>query len=270
MSDWWTYRPSDFLLFSARTYYRLFEIHNAALWPAQAAAIGFGVVLLWLAWHGGRGAARGALAIVAAGWLCSAGTYFWVRYAPINWAAVGYAAAFALEGALLLGLASSRACPALQARTSSRRLGARRAVGAALLIAGVAYPAAAPLLGRPWTQAEVFGLAPTPPKGTLGVLLLLEAGRERRLPGWLRAAWLGALWTLPVVWCLITGMTRWTLHATEAFVAPTAAALALLATRLRPVRPPRTDASAGRPRGAGGCLVVGNDVLCARLLTLAP
>ena len=110
MSDWWTYRPSDFLLFSARTYYRLFEIHNAALWPAQAAAIGLSVVLLWLAWHGGRGAARGALAIVAAGWLCSAGPYFWVRYATINWAAVWFAAAFALEGALLLGLASSRAC----------------------------------------------------------------------------------------------------------------------------------------------------------------
>ena len=29
MSEWWTYRPSDFLLFSARTYWRLFELHNA-------------------------------------------------------------------------------------------------------------------------------------------------------------------------------------------------------------------------------------------------
>jgi len=68
------------------------------------------------------------------------------------------------------------------------------------------------------------------------VLLLLEAGRERRLPGWLRAAWLGALWTLPVVWCLITGMTLWTLHATGAIIAPATAALALLATRLREPR----------------------------------
>ena len=25
MSEWWTYRPSDFLLFAPRTYYRLFE-----------------------------------------------------------------------------------------------------------------------------------------------------------------------------------------------------------------------------------------------------
>jgi hypothetical protein len=231
VSEWWTYRPSDFLLFSASTYYRLFEMHNAALWPAHAAAFGLSVVLLWLVWHGGRGATRGAFAVVAAGWLCCAGLYFWVRYATINWAAVWFAAAFALEGALLLGLASSHACPALPERAPGDRLGARRTVGAALLIAGIAYPVAAPLLGRPWTQAEVFGLAPDPTAiGTLGVLLLLEAGSGRCLPRWLRAAW---LWTFPVVWCLITGMTLWTLHATEAIVAPAAAALALLATRLR-------------------------------------
>jgi len=39
MSEWWTYRPEDFLLFSPRVYWRLFELHNEALWPAQIAAI---------------------------------------------------------------------------------------------------------------------------------------------------------------------------------------------------------------------------------------
>ena len=33
MSEWWTYRPSDFLLFAPRTYYRLFELYNAEIWP---------------------------------------------------------------------------------------------------------------------------------------------------------------------------------------------------------------------------------------------
>jgi hypothetical protein len=98
----------------------------------------------------------------------------------------------------------------------------------------IAYPLAAPLLGRPWQQAEVFGLAPDPTAiGTLGLLLLLEPGPERRLPGWLRATWLVALWAIPVAWCLITGLTLWTLHAPEAIIAPTLAALALLATRPR-------------------------------------
>ena len=33
MSEWWTYRPSDFLMFAPDTYWRLFELHNAAWWP---------------------------------------------------------------------------------------------------------------------------------------------------------------------------------------------------------------------------------------------
>jgi hypothetical protein len=33
MSEWWTYSLSDFLLFSPRTYYRLFELYNLAVWP---------------------------------------------------------------------------------------------------------------------------------------------------------------------------------------------------------------------------------------------
>ena len=88
MSEWWTYRPSDFLLFSARTYYRLFEIHNAALWPGQWLALALGVGLLWLAWRGGVSAGRAAGAIVGVGWLFTGAVYFVWRYATINWAAV--------------------------------------------------------------------------------------------------------------------------------------------------------------------------------------
>ena len=39
MSEWWTYRPSDFLLFAPRTYYRLVETYNAESWPWQAVAL---------------------------------------------------------------------------------------------------------------------------------------------------------------------------------------------------------------------------------------
>ena len=45
MSEWWTYTLSDFLLFSPRTYYRLFEIYNAAIWPAQIVALGLGLAM---------------------------------------------------------------------------------------------------------------------------------------------------------------------------------------------------------------------------------
>ena len=49
MSEWWTYELSDFLLFSPRTYYRLFELYNRDVWPAQilALALGVAIVALW-------------------------------------------------------------------------------------------------------------------------------------------------------------------------------------------------------------------------------
>ncbi|HEX2541720.1 MAG TPA: DUF6064 family protein [Caldimonas sp.] len=232
MSEWWTYRPSDFLLFSSRTYLRLFELHNTALWPAQLVAAVLCAVLLWLAWRGGRSTARAACAIVGVGWLFTATAYFVWRYATINWAAAWFGAAFLLEGALLVALAASRACPALSMHASGHTAEPRRVVGAVLLVAGIAYPLLAPVLGRPWIQAEVFGLAPDPTAiGTLGLLLLLEWGEERRLRRIARMAWTGALWAIPVAWCVLTGITLWTLRAPEAIIAPALAVLACAASR---------------------------------------
>jgi hypothetical protein len=232
VSEWWTYRPSDFLLFSARTYYRLFEIHNAALWPGHALATALAIALLWLAWRGGRWPGRGALAILGLAWWFTAAAYFFWRYATINWAALWFGAAFALEGALLLALASSRACPAVQAQSSESGGFPRQAIGVTLLVAAIAYPLVALALGRPWTQVELFGLAPDPTAiGTLGLLLLVDWGEERRLRPKVRLAWITALWTIPVAWCLLTGMTLWTLRSPEAIIAPGLAVLALVASR---------------------------------------
>ena len=55
MPEWWTYRLSDFLMFESKTYYRLFELYNAALWPGQLLALALGLALLALAWRGGDG-----------------------------------------------------------------------------------------------------------------------------------------------------------------------------------------------------------------------
>ena len=46
MSEWWTYTLSDLLMFSARTYYRLFELYNREIWPAQIVTIALGIVIL--------------------------------------------------------------------------------------------------------------------------------------------------------------------------------------------------------------------------------
>ena len=103
MSEWWTYRLSNFLLFSPRTYYRLFELYNAAIWPAQIAAAAIGLAILLAPAFAPNGTrSRLARGILAACWLWIAIAFHANRYATINWAAVYFAWAFGLEAALLL------------------------------------------------------------------------------------------------------------------------------------------------------------------------
>lgn len=219
MSEWWTYRPSDFLMFSARTYGRLFELYNADLWPAQLPSLGLGLAL-WLAlWRGRAWAPRAACALLGAAWLWVAWAFHWQRFAAINWAATWYAAAFALQGALLwaaaaIGRGDHGAAPG----------GRRRGLGLALLLmALIAVPALGVLLGRPWPQAEVFGLAPDPTVlATLGLLLLLPPRHGPGLP-------IALLWPIPLLWCAVTGTTLATMHAADAPLLPAAALLAAAA-----------------------------------------
>jgi hypothetical protein len=220
MSEWWTYRLSDFLMFAPRTYYRLFELYNAETWPAPLLAIAAGFTAVWLAWRGTHG--RIVAAIFAAAWLFVAWAYHWERYATINTAAPYYAAGFAAEGLLLIwfGLVRDELRPVFR-RISRGRLGV-----AILIAAMVPYPLLAALLGRPWQQAEVFGLAPDPTAiATVGVLLLAS----RRI-GWLLP--------LPLAWCAIGAATLWTMGAPEA-VLPAAAGVIVLATihgRAKPLK----------------------------------
>ena len=69
MSEWWTYSLSDFLLFSPRTYYRLFELYNLAIWPTQLAGLALGAAILVMlrtrtTWQG-----RIIMAVLALVWL---------------------------------------------------------------------------------------------------------------------------------------------------------------------------------------------------------
>lgn len=190
MSEWWTYRLSDFLMFSPATYWRLVERYNREVWPLQALMLGAGVLLLWLAAR--RPAQRRVAAIALAGaWLWVGWAFHWRRYAAINWAAEYLAAAFALQAALLLaaGLASSAAGHTPLPNALVRRIGLVLAATGVLL-----YPAVGAWAGRAWTHAEMFGIMPEPTAlATLGLLL---AGR------WPHRTWLGVI---PIA-SLITGL----------------------------------------------------------------
>jgi hypothetical protein len=168
MSEWWTYRLSDFLMFSPRTYWRLVELYNRDVWPAQLVALAAGLAALWLAASQRAGAGRVLAALLAVAWLWVGWAFHWQRYATINWAAQYFAVAFAVQAALLVGLGMLRS---YEDGPSTRN--PTQYLGWLLAVTGVVfYPLAGLLAGRPWIQAEVFGIAPEPTAlASLGLLL---------------------------------------------------------------------------------------------------
>lgn len=212
MSEWWTYRPEDFLLFSPRVYWRMFELHNAALWPLHVVMLGAGLaIVLLIAWRP-KAWTRWVALILALLWIFVGWSFLWHRYSTINWAAVNIAPAFFIEGVLLV------AAFLLDALVFDHR---RPADWIAFLILGfalVGQPLLAPLQGRGWASSEVFGIAPDPTvMATLGILLLV---RGRLLP-WLLL--------IPVLWCLLSGMILQTMGEPQAWAPYAALALAAAA-----------------------------------------
>lgn len=207
MSEWWTYRPEDFLMFAPRTYWRLFELHNQAWWPAQLWALLAGLATVVGLWRGHMAVLRIASMVLALGGAFVAWAFLWQRYAEINWVAAGFAWAFGAQAIGLLALATR---PSLV--WASGRV--RRRVGLGLLLwAVLVHPLLALAMGRPWVQAEVPGLAPDPTAiAMLGVLLCADAPSRptRILLGLLRA---GAL-----AWCAVSAATLATMGSAQGWV----------------------------------------------------
>jgi Family of unknown function (DUF6064) len=212
MSEWWTYSLSDFLLFSPRTYYRLFELYNAAIWPAQIVAVALGLAILALLRRAGVSRGRLIAAVLAGCWLWVAIAFHLKRYATINWAAVYFAGAFTLEAALLIwtGVVRSRLV------FGPNSVPARR-IGLSLFVFALALePLVGPLLGRSLRQAEIFGVAPDPTALATLALLSLATGRVR---------W--ELIVLPAIWCAISGATLAAMRSADAWILPAAGTLVL-------------------------------------------
>jgi len=226
MSEWWTYRPNDLLMFSPRIYWRLFQSLNEAWWPAQPLLVAAGLGSLGLRRRASRddfgAGSRAAAAVLAACWAVAGWAFLLERFAPIHWVANGFALAFALQALGLLALAAAGG-----ARVETRVVRCR--VGIALgLWALLGHPLLGAAFGRPWQQAEVFGLAPDPTAiGTLAFLLLATADSPA-VRGLLRA-----LWIVPLAWCALSAATLATMGSAQAGVVLAAAALAAAASLRR-------------------------------------
>ena len=210
MQDWLSYRLSDLILFSPRTYYRLFELYHQAIWPAQLIALALVVVIVVLLrrddpW---RGAVIATL--LAACWLWVAVAFQLRRYATINWAARYFAVLFIAQAALLVwyGLVRRRLT------FGPPRPGATWALPAAFVLAVVLPPLAGRAADRTWEQVELVGLTPDATAvATLGILLMTSPRAPR------------PLMLAPLCWCVIGGATLWALESPEALV-PTGAVIA--------------------------------------------
>ena len=226
MSEWWTYSLSDFLMFSSRSYYRLIESYNAAIWPAHLLALVAGLVVIVAIVRPRQHLQRSAALVLAAAWGWVAWAYHLERYAEINTAAPYFAAAFAVQALLLCWLAyrPGNAAPAPQPL--------------ALGLSGLAI-LAYPLLalardGGTWRQAEIFGIVPDPTVvATLGMLLAWRAP--------------AIFWLIPVSWCLVSGATLMELKIGHAWLLSALALTAVLAA-IMVSKKPRNLNSTANPR----------------------
>lgn len=216
MSEWWTYRPEDFLMFSPRVYWRLFERINAEAWPLASVMLAFGVATLVLMLR--RPPVRGYVILYPLGviWMLVGWSFVWQRFAAINWAMNYVAPLFTVQ--MLLMLLGGNFIWDFRTALSFRD-GKDRLPGVALLAVAIfLYPLLSPLQGRPWFGGEIFGIAPDPTAvATLGVLL---AARGKLVP------W---LYPIPLAWCLLSAATLAVMDEPQA-MAPLGAAVITIGT----------------------------------------
>ena len=188
MGEWSTYAVANFVPFTAEVYLRLIERVNGEWWPLHLAVIAVAIaVLIFTASQRQRLAGLLLLALLWA-W-CGYG-FFHHFYANLNWAGGWIGWAFIFQG-VLFGLSATFAA------TDSRIPAVRTGLGWLLTAAGAGWPLATVLGRDDLQQMEVIGMHPDPTAVfSLGVLLITVRGGALAL----------AL-PIPLLWCLISGLT---------------------------------------------------------------
>lgn len=223
-ADWADYRPADLLLFSGRTYYRLFERCNEAHTAINLALMAAGVLVALLLLRGDARARRAWPLVLALAWAWSTWAFVWSLYLPIQWAMRYALPVLAVHIAILLAIGLWRRMPT---PLPAERIAAGTGwvlIGSAFLI----WPAVAPWAGHGWRSAELFGSAPDP-------TALASLGFALMLPG--AARWLAG--AVPMAWCLFAGATLLTLGQPAGWWLLAAPLLALGASVIERIRAPR-------------------------------
>ncbi|MGV6827141.1 MAG: DUF6064 family protein [bacterium] len=218
MSEWWSYKLEDLVLFSADAYYRQFALLNEATWPAPLITPLLGLVLTWLVprYHRHRLLISCLLGLT---WISVAVFYLWDFYQHLNWAGIYIVYAFILQ-AILLPLCAFSA----QQSTTHRLYIATAPV--MLVVASIGYPVLSGFLGGGWNSLETLGLAPDPTVlATLAFTMLLT--------GWRR--WLMLI--IPGIWTAMNAATLWVLEVDYWWLLPLAITLVVLSPLIRLIQP---------------------------------
>ena len=104
--------------FTADTYLSLFEAYNGTIWPAQVVAYGLGILAVLLALRPLAAGGRIAFAVLSVFWLWNGIAYHLMHFFQINFAALGFAALFALQGVLFAASRSAAVAASASGRMS--------------------------------------------------------------------------------------------------------------------------------------------------------
>ncbi len=208
------YAIGDFLLFSERVYDRMFELHNAHLWPLHVVALAIGLLLLVVAVRPSPRLIRIALGLLSIAWLFVAVVFLYGRYAAINWAAIYLLPIFAVAAAALMFWALRSQAPVLE---RGRGLAFLTALGV-LAFSIVCYPLLGLVTERSWGMAEVFGITPDPTVMATLAFLALVRSSPALLP-----------MLVVALWTVVTALTLYALGRSDFFIGPLAAVLCIAA-----------------------------------------
>ncbi|PAV25830.1 MFS transporter permease [Tamilnaduibacter salinus] len=165
MGDLDSYRPSDFLMFSGRVYWRLIERYNEALWPAQILGLFIGLGIMLALIRPSRASRNAVYWGLALAWVGVALSFLRNGYAPINWT-VDYLTPLFLAQAGLLALTGRHGAQSPATRTWPGRIGLTLVLAALLL-----PPVITTISGRGMAATDWFPFFPDAlALATLGVL----------------------------------------------------------------------------------------------------
>jgi hypothetical protein len=197
ISEWWTYRPADFLLFSLRVYERQFELANNNWWYFELLMLALGLCTIWLVWRQAPKANIFLGLFTAASLVASAKVFMLDQYAAINWLADELAMLFFIEGGAIL-IAAITLLASSRVNTISRT----RFLAAFSLYLLIGYPVVAAMIKQQWAAYEAIAVAPDP----TAVAALLVAGMFQPYLAI-------ALSIIPLTWIAFSLMTLWTLES---------------------------------------------------------